>query len=87
MDFTMAQAKRDQQRGFLCGWEIVECGDVMGVKGAWFIKIESKLGMDGIGFLIDAHSHEPRQFKTIDAAISALRQIGFQAKRIISGLE
>ncbi len=87
MDFTMAQAKRDQQRGFLRGWEIVEFGAVMGVKGAWFIKIESKIGMDGIGFLIDAHSHEPRQFKTTDAAISALRQIGFKAKRIISGLE
>lgn len=87
MDFTMAQAKRDYQRGFLKGWEIVEYGAVLGVKGAWFIKVESTLGMDGIGFLVDAHGHEPRQFKTLDGALAALRQIGFQAKRIISGLE
>jgi hypothetical protein len=30
------------------------------------------------GWLIDARTKGPRQFKTLDAAVSALHQIGFQ---------
>lgn len=86
-DYTMAQAKRDFERGFLQGWELWETGSMMGQPASWTVKIESKLGMDGIGYLVDARTKNPRMFKTADSAISAIRQIGFRAQRIISGLE
>lgn len=34
------------------------------------------------GWLIDARTKGPRQFKTLDAAVSALKQIGFEINEL-----
>lgn len=73
-DFTMAQAKRDFSRGLLDGVRVVNIGMGLG----WTVIIRSRLGMDGAGYLVDARSKEPRKFRTADAAIAAVEQIGFR---------
>lgn len=73
-DFTMAQAKRDFFYGWLEGVRIVNLGNGLG----WSVVIHSRLGMDGAGYLVDARSKKPRQFRTVDAAIAAVEQIGFR---------
>jgi hypothetical protein len=83
-DYTMAQAKRDFERGFLKGFEILYLDGRLftNTPTGYSITIESKLGMDGIGRLVDAKTKQERVFKTLDAAVSALRQIGFSAHRL-----
>lgn len=72
MDYTMAQAKRDFKRGFVRGASLVA---PLPSEGGWWVLINDN-GMFG-GPLVDARSGEIRFFKTTDAAISALHQIGF----------
>lgn len=79
MDYTMAQAKRDFERGFLASAEI----KWLGLGNGYGLIVTSKLGMDDSGFLIDAKKHQPRQFKTADACIEAAKQIGFRAANLM----
>ena len=78
MDFTMALAKRDFERGLLVGARIVSIID-----GRWGVELISSLGVDGSGWLIDAKDHKTRQMRTLDAAVSALQQVGFDVKQLI----
>ena len=75
---TMAQAKRDFQAAYLKGFYVV--ADI--VPGCWNLDIEDINGRRG--FLVDARTKEPRSFKTLDAAVSALREIGFDVKGLVS---
>lgn len=83
-DYTMAQAKRDFERGFLKGFEILYLENRLftNTPTGYSIFIVSTLGMDGVGRLVDAKTKQERIFKTADAALSALRQIGFTAHRL-----
>lgn len=79
-DCSMAQAKRDFARGFLVGGIVESRGGFM-VPAQWYIRFvfaSDTLG-GGPGYLVDARSGHPRGFKTFDAAVSALRQIGLAA--------
>jgi hypothetical protein len=76
-DWTMAQAKRDFERGLLKSVHIVDTGI-----DTWAVQITSTLGMDGTGWLLGAKHKEPRQMKTLDAAVEAIRQIGFLVKQL-----
>lgn len=82
MDYTMAQAKRDFTRGFLKQFELQYLPPVMGMGGGWHVALWSGLGMDSWGVLVDARSKQTRSFATADAAIRAVRQIGFEASRL-----
>jgi hypothetical protein len=77
-DFTMARAKSDFQRGFLKEARIIAT-----LPATWAVQITSKLGMDGTGFLVDARHKQPRQMRSLDAAVEAVMQIGFDVKRIL----
>lgn len=74
---TMAEAKRDFDNGVLRCYRIVL---TMGVKT---VELEY-LTRAGIGTdtLDDARTKKTRQFKTWDAAVSALEQIGFQVNAL-----
>ena len=73
--WTMAQAKRDFENGFLVGVEFVPA---FGEPGWCFILTGA--GTAGRGRFVDARNHETRVFKTLDAAVSAAREIGFQVQ-------
>lgn len=77
-DWTMAAAKRDYGRALLKEVRIVDTP-----LGTWAVQITSRLGMDGTGWLIDARKKEPRQMKSLDAAVEAVVQIGFQVKQLL----
>ena len=66
---TLKQAKRDFQVGFLTVFRI---DSVVG--GGWSVYLGTG---NAAGWLVDARSHQPRVFKTLDAAVVALREIGF----------
>ena len=80
--FTMAEAKRDFERGLLSGAAIYfHETDVLG-GFAYTVSFEAALaGVGGGGELVDARSAQPRRFKTMDAAHAAIRQVGFRPAR------
>lgn len=71
-DYTMAQAKRDFERGYITGAVLVA---PLPLDGGWWVMIEA---VGGGGPLVDAKTKQVRYFKTSDAAISAVHQIGFK---------
>lgn len=77
--FTMAQAKRDFHDGLLTDFGLERYG-VPG--GGWNVLLR---GPARCGPLVDARSHEPRVFRTCDAAVSALEQIGFRIDGFTAG--
>lgn len=83
-DCTMAQAKRDFERGILThAWiTSLEFSEIAGP--AWIVLLEGS-GLGGKGWLLDARHGKPRQFKTLDAAASAIRQIGFKVESLRVG--
>lgn len=75
-NLTMANAKRDFAAGFIKSYSI----DRNMAGGSVFLHGQSKLNE---GWLIDARQKKPRVFKSLDAAILALNQIGFNTKRLV----
>lgn len=83
--WTMAQAKSDFDRGLLRGTTI-HFYEIMG-ECNYTVTLDSTLALDGSGDLIDARTKTTRQFKTMDAAHSAIRQIGFRTARFVASLK
>ncbi len=77
--WTMAQAKSDFERGLLKGAAIY-FHDVMG-RYHYAVSFESALAMDGAGALVVANTRKVREFRTMDAAHAAIRQVGFRSAR------
>lgn len=77
--WTMAQAKRDFEIGYLSGvrfWRSIADGE------PWTVGLE---GGSARGHLVDARSKQVREFKTLDAAIRAAEEIGFEVKALTIG--
>jgi len=73
MYYTMADAKRDFRLGYL-GQYVIERNVL---SPGWRVKIGPERNQV-LHPLVDARSHEWRLFKTLDAAVSALEEIGFE---------
>jgi hypothetical protein len=71
--WTMAQAKRDFQIGYLTYFEISRFP--MGAE--WTVSLR---GGTNRGPLVDARDKTVRLFKTLDACVAALEQIGFKVE-------
>lgn len=69
---TLAQAKRDFSIGYLKRYRI-ERRPMS--NDEWCIYLGEG---NGAGWLVDARTKEPRAFKTLDAAVRTLEDIGFQ---------
>ena len=78
-DWTLAQAKMDFNRGLLKEVRIVAATPV----GTWSVEITSTLTVDGKGWLLGAKTKDPRKMKTLDAAVEAILQIGFEVKHLL----
>ncbi|AOJ44301.1 hypothetical protein WJ28_11705 [Burkholderia thailandensis] len=70
--WTMAQAKRDFGIGYLTGFQFERLALASDV---WLVRLA---GGTARGALVDARSRSPRQFKSLDAAVAAVEQIGFR---------
>lgn len=75
MGYTMAQAKRDFHMGYLKGFEL----ERFVLNPGWVVYLSNGAKYD---VLVDARSHGIRHFKTLDAAVSALSEIGFEVSRL-----
>lgn len=75
--WTLAAAKSDVERGLLRPPSI----HVHDAEGRFFytIWLQSTLVIDGAGPLVDARTGRTREFKTMDAAYSVIRQAGFRS--------
>lgn len=69
---TVANAKRDFSIGYLRSFSILRDP----LSSGWNVDIEDINGRRS--FLVDARSKTARVFKTLDAAVSALEDIGFK---------
>ena len=76
MDSTLAQAKAFFEAGFLSGYLIVRHHD-----GGWFVDLGKS------GCIVDARTKTRRIFKSLDAAVSALEQIGFQVDALTASAD
>lgn len=72
MHYTMKDAKRDFSMGYLGQFSLER--NILG--GGWRVKVGPKENK-ALHPLVDARSHEWRLFKTLDAAVAALVDIGF----------
>lgn len=72
--FTMALAKRDFEAGHLNVFRIERSP----LGHGWQIHLGA-----GMSPLVDARKNEPRTFKTLDAAVAALEEIGFKVDSLL----
>ena len=77
IDFTMAQAKRDFERGQVSGGRL----ETAILANGWNVVLTSG-GQEG--YLVNARNGLPRFFCTADAAIRALRSVGFAAEIFVA---
>jgi len=73
---TLAQAKRDFEIGYLKEYRLKRWP--LAGQG-WFVWLGEG---NAAGWLVDARSKEPREFKTLDAAVSSLEAIGFKVEEL-----
>jgi hypothetical protein len=71
LKYTMDQAKRDFELGYLVKYEFHR---VPLDKTGWLVVLSDG---SNVGQLADARTKTPRVFKTLDAAINSVEQIGF----------
>lgn len=76
--YTTAQAKRDFSIGHLTDYHVQRWP--MSSNWAIYFKVPN-----GSGYLVDARKKEPRQFKTLDAVVAALEDIGFKVDGFLRG--
>lgn len=76
---TMAQAKRDFEIGYLTEFELRRW-PLAGL--GWFVWLGKG---NAAGWLVDARTKEPREFKSLDSAVSALESIGFRIEQLNRG--
>ena len=75
---TTAQAKRDFQIAFLTKFRIERSP----LNTGWLVILGEGLAE---GFLVDAARKEQRVFKSLDGAVSALEDIGFNIDALFKG--
>lgn len=73
LNWTMAQAKRDFEIGYLDDFHIERAA----MQAGWSVALK---GGTKRGHLVDARAKSPRVFKTLDAAVLAIEQIGFKVE-------
>lgn len=69
-NYTMEQAKRDFQLGYLASFQIHR----QPLDAGWSVVLSDG---SNSGPLVDARTRQPRAFKSLDSAVSALEQVGF----------
>lgn len=74
-NITMVQAKHEHEIGFLtrCAFEREA------MAGGWLVLLGEG---NGRGWLVDARSKMPRIFKTLDAAVRAVEEVGFEVNQL-----
>ncbi len=72
MNYTMQLAKRDFEMGYLSKFAI----ERMPFQPGWFVLLADN--SNPLRPLVDARTKQPRAFKTLDAAVSALHDVGFE---------
>lgn len=76
MNRTMSVAKHDFSIGHIKNFEIVR---PFFDNSCWSVSLGAGLTQ---GMLVDTRTKEPRQFKTLDAAVRAVEEVGFQVTRL-----
>jgi len=76
--FTMAQAKRDFQIGYMETFQIHR----VAVGTGWIVFLKAGTNR---GPLLQARGQLTRGFKTLDAAVAAVEEIGFKVEVLFRG--
>lgn len=76
--YTLSQARRDFEIGYLTKWRIEKASMAEG----WMIMLGE--GMSA-GYLSDARDKKPRVFKSLDGVINAIESVGFEVNALFQG--
>ncbi len=79
MQWTMAEAKKDYERGLLTGYEFNDGSTATAPE--WNLSFMTSMTC-GCGVLVDARTKQTRAFRTLDAAVAAARAVGFQVNLV-----
>lgn len=74
--YTMELAKRDFEIGYLRSWRIERAP--IGEDG-WRVDLGEG---NARGYLCDARRRQPRLFRSLDSAVAALEQVGFEVNAL-----
>jgi len=77
--YTIKEAKRDFDIGYLSDFQLSR----VPMSKNWAVYLKG--GGMAQGWLVDARKKEPRQFCTLDAAVSVLEEIGFKVEGLLRG--
>ena len=77
--WTMAQAKREFSMCSLKAYRL----ERHGISSGWYVIFKETDGLAGP--LVNARENSPRLFKTLDAAVVALEQVGFVVEMLAKG--
>lgn len=77
-EYTMAQAKRDFERGYIIGANVVRSF----TPGIWNVWLKAE-GVGGNGYLVDARRGEMREFRSLDSAVAALEGVGVKVEGLM----
>ncbi len=69
-DVSVAELKRDASHALVSGVQFVRGA------GFWSVVALYRFGLDSSRWLVDARSGDPRQFKSLDAAIRTVEAAG-----------
>jgi hypothetical protein len=75
---TFAEAKKDFERGLIASAWL----ERQPLSDDWVLYFKSQLRNDATLIFVATREREVRLFKSLDAALNILRQIGFQADRL-----
>lgn len=76
-NYTLAQAKRDFELGYLKSWRIEKVP-----MGGWLVSLGSGVSA---GHLADVRTKQARVFKSLDGAVSTVEAVGFQVNALLHG--
>ena len=85
MDVTLAEAKRDFERGFIKGFRAYRESFIQDTDGwhgsGWKVEFTGILGA-GTSWLVDTRTKKVRIFKSLDGLASTLESVGFRVDTI-----
>ena len=71
-EVSVAELKRDAGNAIVSGVQFVRA------PGGWSVVVLYRIGLESARWLVDVRSGDPRQFKSLDAAIRTVEASGVQ---------
>lgn len=80
MDFVISELKLLYDQNSITGW----FAEQNAMTGEWLLCFTTRANPSSPSYILDTRRKQRKEFKSLDAAINAVKEIGFDVKRISS---